>query len=250
MRGGGTPPSVVDLESASSRVRVELETWAMQRIDVLRSWAQEGNIDEANLGRVRSALEAGGLALPGLDVQPFYHPAHFDWTGAASANTARLAEELDRLDGRLTPHPESEVLVSRGYWRAFFLWRGGRERTANAQSAPTATQVTGLAPGGGAAGNSYFSVLGPGTAIRAHTGQFNGRLRCHIGLSVPDGAWMDVAGERREWRVGECLVFSDALPHHVANDGLDARAVFAFDFWHPDVTPVERAALSMLLTSY
>ena len=188
--------------------------------------------------------------LPGLNVQPFYDPADFAWTGEASARATSLTEELDRLDGRLTPHPESEVLVSRGNWQAFFLWRGSRERTADSHMAPIGTQVTGLAPGGGQAGNSYFSVLGPGTEIKAHTGQFNGRLRCHVGLSIPDGAWVEVAGERREWRVGECLVFSDALPHHVVNDGLDARAVFAFDFWHPDVMPAERAALSMLLTSY
>jgi aspartyl/asparaginyl beta-hydroxylase (cupin superfamily) len=109
--------------------------------------------------------------------------------------------------------------------------------------------VTKLASGGGQAGNSYYSVLGPGTQIKTHTGGFNGRLRCHIGLSVTGDAWIDVAGERREWRVGHSLIFSDALPHHVANNGLADRAVFAFDFWHPDLTPVERAALSLLLTS-
>jgi len=33
------------------------------------------------------------------------------------------------------------------------------------------------------------------------------------------------------------------------DDGLEARAVFTFDFWHPAVTPAERVALSMLLVS-
>jgi hypothetical protein len=222
----------------------------MQQVDLLQSWALERNIDVADLDRVHSALEAGGFTLSGLDVQPFYDPADFPWAEEASARTTSLIEEVGRLRGRLAPHPESDVLLSRGTWAAFFLWRGGRERADDSQLAPAGAEVTGLAPGGGKAGNSYFSVLGPGTEIKAHTGRFNGRLRCHVGLSVPAGAWIDVAGERREWRVGECLVFSDALTHHVANDGLDARAVFAFDFWHPDVTPVERAALSMLLTSY
>lgn len=221
----------------------------MQRVDLLRRWAQGSGVDQADLGRVESALEAGGFTLPALEIQPFYDLAEFPWADEVSACTASLTEELNGLDGSLTSHPESDALLSRGYWNVFFLWRGGRVRTAEAQTAPVGSRATGLAAGGGEAGNSYYSVLGPNTEIIAHTGRFNARLRCHVGLSVPDGAWIDVAGDRRAWRVGECLIFSDALPHHVANDGSLARAVFAFDFWHPDVTPAERAALSMLLNS-
>lgn len=220
----------------------------MQRIELLRRWAQYANIAVAGLDRLTSALEAGGFTLPGLEVQPFYDLADFPWTADARAQAATLIAELDRLAEQLVPHPETEVLVTLGYWQVFFLWRGGRERHDDSRSAPTGRTVTGFAPGGGRAGNSYYSVLGPGTEIKAHTGRFNARLRCHVGLRVPEGAWIDVAGERREWRVGECLVFSDALPHHVANGGREARSVFAFDFWHPDVTAVERSALSMLLS--
>jgi aspartate beta-hydroxylase len=220
----------------------------MQRIELLRRWARDGNIPVASLDRLTSALEAGGFTLPGLEVHPFYELAGFPWTADARAQAATLSAELDRLAWQLVSHPETEVLVTLGYWHAFFLWRGGRERPDASRNAPTGRTVTGLAPGGGRAGNSYYSVLGPGTEIKAHTGQFNARLRCHVGLRVPEGAWIDVAGERREWRVGECLVFSDALPHHVANEGREARSVFAIDFWHPDVTAVERSALSMLLS--
>lgn len=222
----------------------------MQHVTLLRSWAQERNADTGGLGRVMRALEAGTFNLPGLEVRPFYDLDDFDWTDQARSRTPSLLEELKRLGPRLVQHPESQALVTRGYWQAFFLWRGSRERTPEAPLAPSGLEVTRLAAGGGRAGNSYFSVLGPGTEIRPHTGEFNGRLRCHIGLSVPAGAWIDVGGERRRWQVGECLVFSDALPHHVVNDGLDERAVFAFDFWHPDLTAVERDALSMLLASY
>jgi hypothetical protein len=42
---------------------------------LLQSWAQERNIDGADLRRVRAALDAGGFILPELDVQPFYDPA-------------------------------------------------------------------------------------------------------------------------------------------------------------------------------
>jgi aspartyl/asparaginyl beta-hydroxylase (cupin superfamily) len=220
----------------------------MHRIEVLRRWAQNAKIPVADLNRLTSALEAGGFTLPGLDVQPFYEIADFPWTADAHAQARTLGAELDRLAGRLASHPETDVLVTLGYWRVFFLWRGGRERPDDSRTAPAGRAVTGFAPGGGQAGNSYYSVLGPGTVIKAHTGLFNARLRCHVGLHVPEGAWIEVGGERREWRVGKCLIFSDALPHHVTNAGCEARSVFAFDFWHPDVTAIERSALSMLLS--
>jgi hypothetical protein len=228
----------------------ETERTRLNLIDSLSRWAKVHDVDADDLDRVRSALASGSLSLPGLDVRPFYDAGEFAWAREAAARTADLAAELGRVSGLLTTHPENETLVSRGSWRAFFLWRGSRRRAGASEKAPAGAGVTGLAEGGGQAGNSYFSVLGPGTEIRPHVGQFNGRLRCHVGLDVSPLAWIEVAGDRRRWEVGQCLVFSDALPHHVVNDAPEDRAVFAFDFWHPDVTPVERAALSMLLTSY
>ena len=221
----------------------------MQELEKLQRWAQANRVDVAELGRVTSAVEAGGLTLPGLAIEPFYEAGSFDWEAEAAARAEGLADELRALDGRLSTHPETDVLIIRGSWEAFFLWRGGSERPSSSAEAPVAKAVTSLAEGGGDAGNAYYSVLGPGTEIKAHTGRFNARLRCHVGLSIPDAGWIEVAGERRSWEAGKCLVFSDALPHHVVMDGSEPRSVFAFDFWHPDVTKVERAALSMLLTS-
>jgi aspartyl/asparaginyl beta-hydroxylase (cupin superfamily) len=222
----------------------------VNRVDTLFRWAEEHGVDRGDLDRIGAALANGGFTLPGLDVQPFYEPDDFGWAPNAADRTAQLAEELDQLRGQLVTHPESATLVSQGSWQAFFLWRGSRCRPDATRQAPAGVGVTGLAEGGGEAGNSYFSVLGPGTEIKRHVGQFNGRLRCHIGLSVSPKAWIEVDGERRRWGPGECLIFSDALPHHVVNEAPVHRDVFAFDFWHPGVTAVERAALSMLLTSY
>lgn len=221
----------------------------MKQVDVLLDWVREHDIDASGVTRVFSALDAGGMALPGLEVQPFYDPAGFAWTAWVASQSAPLKAELAALADRCEVHPESDRLLRRGRWRALFLWRRGRQRSVESDVAPVGVATAAAVPGGGSAGNAYFSILDPGTEIVPHIGHFNARLRCHVGLSIPPGAWIEVAGVRREWQAGGCLVFSDALTHHVANDGLEARAVFTFDFWHPGVTLVERAALSMLLQS-
>jgi len=42
-----------------------------------------------------------------------------------------------------------------------------------------------------------FSLLFPGTKVWPHTGPTNCRLRAHLGLQVPQGAGIKVAGETR-----------------------------------------------------
>ena len=103
-------------------------------------WAQANRVDVAELGRVTSAFEAGGLTLPGLAIEPFYEAGSFAWEAEAAARAEGLADELRALDGRLSTHPETDVLIIRGSWEAFFLWRGGSERPRARQRRPSRRQ--------------------------------------------------------------------------------------------------------------
>jgi aspartyl/asparaginyl beta-hydroxylase (cupin superfamily) len=83
--------------------------------------------------------------------------------------------------------------------------------------------------------------------IDPHTGPTNLRLRCHLGLSIPDGdCGLTVAGETRRWREGTCLVFDDSLEHTAWNHTEAPRVVLIVDLWHPDLTPEEIAYLEGL----
>ena len=46
-------------------------------------------------------------------------------------------------------------------------------------------------------GQIKFSMLAPGTTVWPHTGPTNCRLRLHLGIKVPDGVGIRVAGEKR-----------------------------------------------------
>ena len=74
-----------------------------------------------------------------------------------------------------------------------------------------------------------------------HTGPYNGVLRLHLGLVVPDPAeqcWIEVGGQRYSWREGQAVVFDDLYPHQVHNDTDGVRAVLFVDFERPCRAPV------------
>jgi hypothetical protein len=218
---------------------------------LLVHWAEAHGVERCNLQRLFTAVSGwvrgAPLLIPGLNPQTFYDPGRFAWTHDLIGLASALRAELATLSSDLVPHPESATLVERGGWRACFLWRSSREMGLHPTNAATAVSAVRLAPGGGQAGNAYYSVIDPGTSIRRHTGPFNGRLRCHLGLDVPDRCHIEIGGEYRTWRNDECLVFSDLPPHSVVNESEKARSVYVLDFWHPELGEDERNALATLL---
>jgi hypothetical protein len=57
------------------------------------------------------------------------------------------------------------------------------------------------APHSARGGEILFSILEPGTHLRPHCGPSNNRLTVHLGLMIPPGCTIRVAGETREWEV-------------------------------------------------
>ena len=53
------------------------------------------------------------------------------------------------------------------------------------------------------AGKASFIRLLPSAKIMAHTGPHHMRLTAHLGLRVPEGAYIEVAGQRRGWAEGK-----------------------------------------------
>jgi aspartate beta-hydroxylase len=218
----------------------------------LEHWADSNRVDRLDLERLFRAADrwapGAPLMIPGLDGRTFYDPQSFSWTEDLTRMGSALRSEIAEFSTELAPHPESAALVEQGGWHAWFLWRSGQPLEPNAICAPVAAKAVGLAPGGGQAGNAYYSLIDPGTRLRRHTGPFNGRLRCHLGLDVPGkDCEIEIAGERQSWRNDECLIFNDLPPHSVVNDSVQRRTVFVIDFWHPELTEDERNALSALL---
>ena len=81
-----------------------------------------------------------------------------------------------------------------------------------------------------------FSILEPGKRIAPHRGPYNGVLRLHLGLVVPeprDKLGLRVGTARCEWREGAVLIFDDAYEHEAWNETGRLRAVLFVDFEKP-----------------
>ncbi len=79
-------------------------------------------------------------------------------------------------------------------------------------------------------------------------------LRCfqniQLALNVPppkrdSKSGMRIADKFVTWKEGEMFVFDDSFDHEVWNES-EERIVLIVDFWHPDLTRVQRQTLKSL----
>ena len=134
--------------------------------------------------------------------------------------------------------PEQRVLVDRGTWKTFFLCGYGYWIQENCARCPETARVLRKIP---QLTMAFFSVLAPRTHIPAHRGPYNGVLRYHLGLMVPQpptSCRIRVEDEVRSWREGESLIFDDSYLHEVWNDSDSYRVVLFVDFLRPLPLPL------------
>ena len=80
----------------------------------------------------------------------------------------------------------------------------------------------------------------PGTHVKTHNGPTNARIRLHLGIKVPSGARLTVAGEEHKWVEGKVIAFDDSFEHSVDHDGSEERVVLIADTWHPDLNTLQK----------
>lgn len=202
---------------------------------------------------------------PGLVEREFHPRRLFPWIDQLEAATEIIAGELSAVmaGGRaeLVPYiqyaehqplAQWRALNQSADWTAIHLLQNGQRVETNAEHCPQTMalleridqpKIRGAGP------NAMFSLLAPNTAIPPHVGVNNSRLVCHLPLIVPEGCWFRVGAETRHWRRGEALVFDDTIEHEALNPSDQLRVVFIFDAWHPDLSLVEREAVTALVES-
>jgi len=95
-------------------------------------------------------------------------------------------------------------------------------------------------------GNAAFSVLEPQTEIEEHCGPTNARIRCHLGLQVPEGACLTVNSISKSWNERDCLLFDDSFLHSASNKSKKyQRVIFMVDLWHPSLTRAEQTVIKI-----
>ena len=184
----------------------------------------------------------------GLKARPYHDAEQFDFTSHLEKMYPEILKEFEYVlkQGLVLDHRETSRNVARGRWGEFNIYNAGKISIHN-KLIPATTEALKHLPGGSKMGLAYFSTLAPRTHIRPHWGPHNMRLRVHLGLSSPHECAMEVAREKRVWQVGKCIVFDDSFYHSAWNDSNSMRVILLADFWHPDLTEVERCALTEIL---
>lgn len=204
------------------------------------------------------------LYFPGVPSQPYYGRERFPWQAELEAATEAICEELrsvlaenqpllpflgeqsaEDLKGHLTSSGAQPAA-----WDAYFFYRHGDRfdehhlrcpRTSAVLDSVPLVRIRDHAP------ETLFSILRPGTHILPHRGVTNTRLVTHLPLIVPRDCAINVGGELHEWQEGRCVTFDDTFEHEAWNRSDTTRVVVIMDSWNPDLTEVERVAVTELV---
>jgi aspartyl/asparaginyl beta-hydroxylase (cupin superfamily) len=246
-------------------VKARLDISALPRIDAA--------VDESRLSEQASNQRPTVFFMPGLTARALWiNNRDVQSTSASSVSMAVVAQTVRPLlkEMDLTNEEIADFVyqcaahgdmagwrandTERGNWDVFPLVSQGHVFEENVARLPHTWRalqlIDGVACGVGARrscfGNVFVSVLSPDTAISAHCGPTNVRLRMHVPIRVPDDAAssLRVDGELVRWENGTWLLFDDSFEHAARNDSkTDDRIALIVDLWHPELTGEEREAI-------
>jgi aspartate beta-hydroxylase len=208
------------------------------------------------------------LYFPGVPSQPFYprerFPEHARLEAAVDVIREELRAVLSDADDSLVPFlgaPSAEAIAAQllgstgaqeASWDAFFFYRHGVRHDGNCARCPRTSGLLDAMPlvrVRDHAPETLYSVLRPGTHILPHRGVTNTRLVTHLPLIVPTDCALRVGGQTHVWEEGRCVTFDDTFEHEAWNRSGQTRVVLIVDSWNPDLSEVERMAVSELVAA-
>lgn len=214
-----------------------------------------GGILARSVQRMVDGAEAWNLAYSAVGNPPVYDNAVFPWAAEVEAEWRLIRQELDTVlvrKGELPAFHEisSEVrsISSDSNWKTYFLCGYGIKSQEAIRQCPQTWRILQKIPG---LKSAMFSIFEPGKHLPPHRGPYNGVLRFHLGLIVPDQPdkiGIRIADQVRHWREGEALIFDDAYEHEAWNHSDSVRVVLFVDFEKPLRFPASltnRAVLNM-----
>lgn len=131
-------------------------------------------------------------------------------------------------------------------WSAFRLQRLGVWNGENCKEFPKTTEIMRSLNIPFAVRGVCFARQAAGSGVQPHSDGRNFILTSHLGLKVPDGCWIQVGQERRGWEEGKLVTLDTSFEHSTGNPSDEDRHVLIIDFWHPELSEAERAALEFI----
>lgn len=171
---------------------------------------------------------------------PVYDNRVFPWTAVIEEAGPRIRAELDRVLVRKAELPNFQdiatdvktISTDQG-WKTFFLLAFGMKSEQNIAQCPETWKAVRAIPG---LKTAMFSIFEPGKHLPPHRGPYNGVLRLHLGIIVPeprDKIAIRVKDQICHWSEGKVLIFDDAYEHEAWNHSDKTRVVLFVDFVKP-----------------
>lgn len=169
-----------------------------------------------------------------------YDNVAFGWAAGIERDWRAIRAELEKVLTRKADLPNVQEIttdaaaISRDAgWKIFPLLAYGIRSQPNIDLCPQTWSIVRRIPG---VTTAMFSILEPGKRIPAHRGPYNGVLRLHLGLMVPEPRerlGIRIGTEQRSWQEGRALIFDDAYEHEAWNEATQLRVVLFVDFAKP-----------------
>lgn len=169
---------------------------------------------------------------------PVYDSRLFPWAAELESNwtTVRgeLAQLMMRRDALIGRTDRSSPTVGEDRtWTTFVLASYFRRHERHIAQCPATWRLMQRVPG---LVSVMFSVLEPGQRLPAHVGPYNGLLRLHLGLIIPEpreAVAIRIDGKVHHWEEGRTLIFDDTYQHEARNESGHTRVVLFVDFERP-----------------
>ena len=171
---------------------------------------------------------------------PVYDNKVFPWVAEIEKAAPLIRAELERVLVRKADLPnfqdissDVKAISTDQRWKTFFLLAFGMKSERNIAQCPETWKAVEAIPG---LKTAMFSIFEPGKHLPAHRGPYNGVLRLHLGLIVPeprDKIAIRVKDQICHWSEGKVLIFDDAYEHEAWNHSDKTRVVLFVDFVKP-----------------
>lgn len=203
--------------------------------------------------RAQTLLETAVAKVSKIRDTPVYDSADFGWVPAVESHWSAIRNELEAVMRERSRLPsfheildEVRTITDDDQWKTYWLVGAGLDCRENAARCPQTMRALAQIPG---VINAFFSILAPGKIIPAHRGAYNGILRYHLGVVVPEPRWMAgirIADRICHWEEGRSLIFDDSFNHEAWNCTAGWRVVLFVDFARPLRQPFHAMNRAML----
>lgn len=164
----------------------------------------------------------------------------FEWTFLMEENFPLISSEInkyiqknyDNLPNFQDLQSKQRLITSDDKWKTIFLYIFSEKIPNNCEEFPILSGLVNKIPG---FNNVMISVLKPGKKLPLHRGLYNGFLRYHLPVSIPDSTLCSLKINNKivNFNEGESIIFDDTFPHEAWNFSTLDRINLIIDFQRP-----------------